>query len=269
MKNKGLVVINIFLLLSLSATIGYIIYDKMNTHESPISKTDSTEIIKEEKEEEKIVINVQEKDVSSLMRKINTINIYMTEDYPFIDIKDIPNQVILEISELIAVRGLGTQGMISSIDADKIVDTLVDYFGSDYQYKLENINCHVDDGVLYQYNAENNDFTITGNHGHDGHNSDRNKAYFVDAIYNKLTETYTINTKIVSAGTCGGTCGPRVDFYGNFNYNEKLLHTEEDTDFDTAYQLISEKIPVTTYTFSKNSGGDYGLKSVQLSTLEN
>ncbi len=261
MKNKGLVVVIIVLLLGLCGSVGYIVYDKVMVKDSVVS------VEEKEKNEEKEKVSVKElteKDVSTFIQKIDFFNTFFSNHYPIEDVSKLSNQDVLLLGEVYAERGLYTQGGVTGLTGDMLRESVISIFGADYPLKLEDINCFMGDGVLYQYNSQNNEFHMVGNHGHDGIGGGRNKAYFQDGTYNPETDTYEIHVKVVSSSGCGGTCGPRVDFYDAFHFDKSIYDTQEDTDYDVVYKEVSDKLSIVTYQFIKNSDGGYGLKSVTM-----
>lgn len=260
MKGRGFV---IFLLLLASLSFGgYIVYDKFVVKDvKEECKNTNTKKEKEVKEEGKKV-DLTEKDVATFIRKITFLNAYLSGQYPIDDVKNIPNQVVLMSGAVLTGDGVVTQSGITGFTTDKLIEGIVSYFGADYPYKLEDIQCHAGDGILYKLDNQTNQYSFYGNHGHDGISSRRNKVYFQDGIYDAAVDTYTIRTKVLYTAECGGTCGPRLSFYGDIKSTEAIYTAQQDTEFDVAYQAASDKIPVTTYTFIKNSDGGYGLKSI-------
>ena len=263
MKNKGLVAIIIILLLGLCGSVGYIVYDKVMVQEEIVQKEGKNS--KGEKGvEEKSNKSLTEKDVSVFMKKIDFLNTYYSKKYPVEDISKISNQDVLLLGEVYASHGIFTQGGVTGFTGNVIREGVISIIGSDYSVKMEDINCFAGDGVLYQYNASTDEYHKIGNHGHDGIRSERNKAFFQDGTYDLEKDMYEIRVKVVSSDGCGGTCGPRINFYDAFQLDKVIYNTEEDTDYDTVYQKVSDQLSTITYQFIKNSDGGYGLKSVTL-----
>lgn len=258
MKNKGLIFVIIILILGLCGSVGYIVFDKVMVKEEVVQK--------EEKEKGKTtpIKKLTENDATTFIRRIDFFNTFFSKHYPIEDVSKLSNQDVLLLGEIYATRGLFTEGGVSGFTADALREGVVATVGADYPVKMEDINCYMGDGVLYQYNANIDEFHQIGNHGHDGIGVERNKAYFQDGTYNSETDTYEIHVKVVSSYGCGGTCGPRVDFYNGFDYDKAIYNTEEDTDYDVVYKEISDKLSIITYSFIKNSDGGYGLKSVTM-----
>ena len=266
MKARGFV---IFLLLLASLSFGgYIVYDKFIAKDTKEDcKTEEKKDKKEDVEEGKAV-DLTENNVSTLMIKINNLNTFLYSQYPITDVKSLENQLVLRTGTVLLKDGIVTNSGIVGFSSNKLVEEIVSYFGSDYPYKLEDIQCHAGDGVLYHYDTQTSEYKVTGTHGHDGGSYRRNKAYFQDGTYDEATGTYVIHAKVLYAAECGGTCGPRVEFYGDTKSTEPVYTAQQDTEFDVAYQASVDKIPVTTYTFIKNSDGGFGLKSVTMQTNE-
>lgn len=263
MKSKGLIVIIIILLLGLCGSVGYIVYDKVMVQEG-VAQKEEKEKEKEQDKEEVSIKKLTEKDVTTFMYRIDFFNTFFSKKYPIEDVSKLSNQDVLLLGEIYVTRGLFTQGSVTGFTGDVIREGIVTTLGADYPIKMEDINCYMGDGTLYQYNASMDEFHMIGNHGHDGIGGFRNKAYFQDGTYDEETGTYEIHVKVVSSSSCGGTCGPRTDFYNGFNYNETIYNTNEDTEYDVVYKEISDKLSIVTYTFVKNSDGGYGLKSVTM-----
>ena len=261
MRNKGLIFVIIILLLGLCGSVGYIVYDKVMVKDGVIQNE-----VKEEKQDKEEVTSkaLTENDVTTFMRRIDFFNTFFSKHYPIEDVSKLSNQDVLSLGEIYATRGMYTEGMITGFTGETILEGVTSTIGADYPVKLEDINCHMGDGVLYQYNASTDRYQRVGNHGHDGIGGARNKAFFQDGTYNPKTDTYEIHVKVVSSDGCGGTCGPRIDFYNGFNFDTKIYNTQEDTDYDVVYKEVSDQLSIVTYTFVKNSDGGYGLKSVNM-----
>ena len=261
-KNKGFIIVIVILTILVIALGSYIIYDKVISN-----KTDTTEEnLNNNDEDENKLENITEDDIKNFSNQIDDYNTYLTDYYPINDINNLNSDIILEFaSKMVEKKDYNTS--FTKKEMDNIINK---YFGSDYSYTLKDINCFLGDGILYKYDTATETYNFYGEHPHGGEGFYRSKYYFLDGTYDKETNEYIINTKVLYASYAGDTYGP-IDYYfsngSDAKNNENSIYTvdEKDSENDTynqAYNEIKDKLPITTYTFVKDNNDNYALKSV-------
>ena len=259
----GLIAIIITLLLICFCLGGFIFLNREKVFvKKNITSTKNT--ANDSKEKTEGIKELSEKEARTFMRKIEKFNIYLSKKYPIEDVNNLSNDEVLQFGETFLIRNIYTNGGIIGFSGARLKDEIVSYFGADYSFELKDIPCHAGDGVLYQYNASNDEYWMVGQHGHGGSGASRNKAYFQEGIYDKNADTYTIKVKVVSADDCGDICGPSANFYDAFDFTKSIYNAQDDTEYDVVYKALSDKLSIISYTFIGNSDGGYGLKSVKL-----
>jgi len=256
-KNKSgkgvLVVLIIILLLALCGTCFYIAYDKVLSSEKKVET-------KNDVPKNSLVNELKESDVTSYLEKAHFLNTYFADNYPIKSIDKIPNQELLSVAYLKVL----SNGRLETFSSSAISDSIHDLFGADCKFKHEDINCHINDGVLYKYNSSNETYSFTGIHGHGGHEVRDNKVFFLDAFVDEEKGIITINTKVLYSLSYE-VRGPLNIFYAEPSDTKPIYKVDSDTDvsFDEAYEKVKDRLPITTYTFVRNSDYNYGLKSIE------
>ena len=261
--NKGFVIAIIVLILVVFGLIFYILYDK-----GIILKSDGNEEIVEKdaktKENVKALSN-EEKEL--FIEKIEGINTF-AEYYPLDDVNKIDNQDLLY--KLAFKIGFG-----KSFSEKSMTEMIKNYFGDAYNIKNEDIICSVDNEPFYIYNSDTNmyRYDVNSTHGHGTSGSVRKIVVkYVDGK-KENDKKITINTKLLYATYCGDTCGPNFAYYKSYedsvkNQNPILGEIDSDTEIeltDDLYKTIEDKLPVTTFTFTKKNSNTYNLESVTIS----
>ena len=267
-KGNGLVVVIILLILVIVGLALYICYDKGIVFKKEVSdKTVKEE--KKKKAEENTITNLTDADVSSIISQLDVYNSYFSGNYPINNVSELSNQSILEFASRNVTM---TNSSFTSSDVDKVVKK---YFGNDFKYTNEDINCFVGDGVLYRYDSATGKYAFATdvNHGHGGGGSYRTKTYFQDGTYDKNNDIYTLNVKVLYGPNAGDTYGPVDSFYSNakdaMEYKNELykinvddISGDDSGYYDEAYKNVKDKLPITTYTLKKDGSGNYGLVSI-------
>lgn len=218
-------------------------------------------IVKDEGKEDKIMpLSQDEKDL--LLEQIGIYNKTLSKYYPLEGMNNIPNQEKLYFAMINS--DVSFEWFLKS-DLDK---TLVKYFGSDNGVIHENIICPVGDGVLYKYNDATSKYEFSGTHGHGGGGLYNFTNYYISGT--KKGDIYTVKVKVLYSNHCGDICGPATNYYKNASdsYNKvNSIYDVSDSEIETlkaedVYNNVSEQLPVTTYSFKKDTLGNYGLVSV-------
>jgi len=259
---KKYIIIIIVLLMIICGLTAYIVFGE-KSNQKTITNNERPKVVEEKTD----VTTLSEGGVATYLQKINMLNNRFYYHIPFSDVKDISNQEALQLASIYVVGNISTASSqpILGFGSGKIVEGLNYFFGSDYEYKLEDINCESNDGIIFKYNKENEMFERVGIHGHDGFTNVRTKAFFQDATLDEEKGEITINVKVLNAGNCAGTCGPKNSFSGGIYSDHKnriVYEAKEETSFEDAYAHCSKDIPITTYKFIKNKDQNYGIKSI-------
>lgn len=263
-KNHGGLIVIIIILLLICFCLGGFIF--LNREKVFVKRdiTSTKKLTNNNKGTAEEIKELSEKEARTFMGKIENFNTYLSKKYPIEDVNSLSNDEVLQFGETFLIRNIYTNGGIIGFSGARLKNEIVSYFGADYSFELKDIPCHAGDGVLYQYNASNDEYWMVGQHGHGGPGASRNKAYFQEGIYDKNADTYTIKVKVVSADDCGDICGPSSNFYDAFDLTTPIYNAQDDTEYDVVYKAVSDKLSIISYTFIGNSDGGYGLKSVKL-----
>ena len=234
-------------------------YDKKSQRETT-AKTESDT-------EKNPIVEMSEEDISNYGAIIEYFNNHYGNQYP-LEISSFSNKNILWTSFSIGnVKKIITYRDSFSKD---LMKNMVQYvYGADVSYTDEDIPCPVGDGVLYRFNDNQYSFAADVLHGHGGEGSFQSKFYFLKGFRDDDNNTMEIQGKVLYGNYCGSTCGPIMNFYkeANLNPSKGLYDTDgeyDQEDFDVAYQKFKDQLPVTTFTFKKDSVGGYGLKKITL-----
>ena len=187
-----------------------------------------------------------------------------------LEAKDFNNQEILFSSFALE---LDNKGYFSSEDLKKAVQKV---FG-DVKYTDEPIKCRICGNALYKYDSEGKTYeqAPSTDHGHGGEGGLRFKYFFENGTRNETKGTMEINLKVVYAEYMGDVYGPSQNLYLTAEDAAKTKNgvnpapTDEeagygtDEDYKAVYDKYKDKISVTTFTFEKDSTGNYGFKKVE------
>ena len=255
----------IVLLIILALLIGYIAIDKKNN--TPI--TDESEVTeKEDTTNENNTENTREltqEEINILKDQIEKTSQYLGENYPINSIDNLPNQELLHAMQILSESGY------PSFSATQIDETTKKYFGNTKQIIHENILCqYKEHDMLYLYDANTNTYNYNNNHpGHGGTSFiSRVKAFEVKGTISN-EKTVTVTAKILYGNYCSDTCIGGYSYYASIP-NESAVQLfqsvlpEEFIITDEKYAEVADKVGITTFTFEKDSEGNYGLKTVKL-----
>jgi len=262
--SKGQIAWIIILTLLLLGNISYILYDKLYLDSKPENtkkKVQEVESKKEKKEDVTRSLSLAEQKM--LLEQIEAYNTYLAEDYPISDISSFDNQKKL----FFAYRNLEITNDREFMQGD-LKKVITSYFGNKNNIHYEEINCPVGDGALYQYNDATRVYTKAEGHGHGGGGYYRNHNYYVDGTVTN-EDYYEVKVHTIYGRYCADTCGPNLNFFGNAKdakegENSILTIEEEQELSNNDYEKVKEKLSLTTYTFQKDSSGNYGLVSVNI-----
>ncbi len=262
---KGKIIAIIVLTLLLIINCSYIAYDKLYLPSKAHETLDEDDIEDDvEKPEVKTrSLSLAEKKI--LMEQIQAYNNTLSLYYPITDITTFDNQKKLMFALVNSDVSKEKEFMQSKLK--QIIDS---YFGGNSKTNYESINCFNDDGVLYTYDEARRIYTFEGVHGHDGIASYNTTYYYLDGTVTNES-IYSINIHIIYHRYCAGTCGPALNFYktakdahDKMNTVLKLEDEQELTEND--YEKVKDQLDITTFTFEKDSKGNFGLKSVKVNT---
>ena len=254
------VVIAFVLLFVLGLGIGVGLFVVFGNGDSTLKDTEGKLEKVEETEKKEEIVKLSEEDIASYQKKIQYVNEFFTTSSS-LDVRDINNQDLLNAIWMIAKsEQLGEVG--DTIPKEDMAKYVAYIFGVDYTYQDENIVCFAGDGNIYNFNGSN--YQSGGAHGHDGKSIYHSKSYFVSARRNDTKEILEIRMKVLYGDKCS-VCGPMVGYYKTAG--GELLYAPSDpeqTTFDEVYQQYQNQLPITTYTFKKDSAGNYGLQSIEI-----
>ncbi len=257
---KGFIIAIIILIIIVFGLIIYILYDK----EIIFNSSNKKEIVEKntKKEEEKTKkISTEEKEI--LLEKIKKINSF-SKYYPLTNANQIPNQEVL--LKLAFEIGFG-----KSFSEEAMTEKIKDYFGDGYAIKNEDIICSIDKEPFYVYNSNTNmyRYAVDSIHGHGG--AGGISEIVVNYVDGKvIKDKIIIDTKLLYSTYCSDTCGPNYAYYASYQDaldNKPILGQEDNYEneielTDQLYKTIEDKLPTTTYTFTKKDNNTYSLESV-------
>lgn len=247
----------------------FIIYDKVLSKEEINNNNNQQESNNTENEQTKETsVTLTALEQESLLNKIDIYNSFpkIVTQYPISDINSLDNATKLQfLSQHIAERA------DNSFTKENLKETANNYFYNGFNFTNEDIMCGIEEHeslAIYLYNGSTGTYTYNGGddgllHGHGGAGSYRNKSYYVNGAYNESTKLYTFDIKVLYADYCSDVCGPYTKFYSDVNQNNMLYQIGDVLEeFDDVYPKIKDELPVTKYSFYKNSDGSFVLKSV-------
>lgn len=263
-KSSGKTIVIVILIIIVIALVGFILYDKKIIKLDFLSKkATNTEVANTTKETEK----TEDIDASTKETLVNQISKYTDSfefDYPISKISAISNQKLLVFGfELID----NSSKYESGFTAAELNAVLVKYFGQDIKYTDEDIVCPVCGKTWFNYDATNKKYTVNSEHGgHGGAGMASHYDYYLSGTY--TGDTYTVKMNIVYGDYYSDTTGPSEAYYASANdaknkTNSIYVPSDPNVEFsETEYNSIKDKLNVTTFTFVKDSAGNYGLESV-------
>jgi hypothetical protein len=265
-KSTGKTVVIVLLIIVVIALVGFILYDKKIIKLDFLSKkATNTEVSNTTKETDKSNA-IDETTKETLLKQISIYTDSFEFDYPISKISNISNQKMLLFG-----FGLVTDAdkFETGFTAAELNAVLTKYFGQDVKYNNENIVCSVCGKTWYNYDATNKKYTVNSAHGgHGGAGMASHYDYYLSGTY--TGDTYTIKMNIVYGDYYTDTAGPSEAYYASANdaknkTNSIYVPSTATDDFtETEYQSIKDKLNTTTFTFIKDSAGNYGLESVTI-----
>lgn len=218
---------------------------------------------------EDTIVTLKEEDIKDYDTLIQYF-IRIMDTKGILEAKDFSNQEILFSSYALE---LDNKGSFSSEDLKKAVQKV---FG-DVKYTDEPIKCRICGNALYKYDSEGKTYeqAPSTDHGHGGEGGLRFKYFFENGTRNETKGTMELNLKIVYAEYMGDVYGPSQNLYLTAEDAAKTKNgvnpapTDEeagygtDEDYKAVYDKYKDKIAVTTFTFEKDSTGNYGFKKVE------
>ena len=160
---------------------------------------------------------------------------------------------------------------ISGDEISKYIDNVFDK-----KVKFSNINCEVNDGVLYTYDSVNNKFVFTGEHAHEGMQVKPiySKVYSIKRKDNEIT--LILNKLYYDPARSDYITTDPLGINQIFNANDYMHMTDNGEDIDltklsAAYENNYDKLKNTgtrySYTFVKE-GVNYILKEYEVINSE-
>ena len=257
-KKKGSPII-LLLLLVICAGGGYYVYNNYlsnNTKEEVITDKDNTT-----KEKEPKVEKLKEAEMNNYIEDITPLFIRIGEKAP-LKVSSIDNATILWYAAVKSFNANNISGLPDSFKKEDVDKVITKVFGKDFKYTAETINCFAGDGVLYNYDEATATFTKAGNHGHGGEGALRLKIYAVDST--KTEDKIELTTKILYGGRCGDICGPITEYYSDAAAKNVVATSTTDTaEYDKIYEEVKDKLPETTFVYTVQSDGNYGLSEIK------
>lgn len=259
-KSKKLIITIIVMALIIFGLGSYITYDKVFTNKQKPKMKQSRKIKKINLE------SIQDNELEVLMKQIDAYNTHLSNSYPITEVTRIDNQAILNFGYK------NIEDITNGFTKQQLADVIKKYFGNEFKYTDEDINCHINDGILYKY--ENDSYTLSGTHGHDGPGYEQGKTFYLTGSHNKETGEYELKTKILYGPRINGIGGPITSFYKNpsnkglvyevdVNDLDNWINNFTDEKYDEIYKEVKDKLPITVFTFKKDSEGNYGLIKVE------
>ena len=259
MKNKGMVFAIIILILLVLGLSGFIVYDKVINKEKPehnVKITEETKAIEENLDETaQMLIDKLEKYYVDYYDKDEKM------DFASADDKDL-------------IKGAYAYKQDDTLTKEKVDDYYNNLFGK----KLTNypdFNCWANDGILYKYNYDKNEYEREGLHGHGGLCTSKSSFIKYNNI-EKNEDTYTITvTKVYEPAD--GMCQSSEEnaFYADYKYTVKIdeLSSFTKTDaygnidkadiigakdyYNQNYDKFKNIKPQYKYTFKKSNDNYY------------
>ncbi|MBR1936445.1 MAG: hypothetical protein IJ842_01995 [Bacilli bacterium] len=267
-KNSSNMFIIVLLVLLIIGLVGYILYDKELFVKKGNKENNNVE--EKEKLEEVKEVTKREDELYDYLQVCDFLTGRVADKYPISNFKSLSNQDVLYHGVLYGVlnKAFSFNGSFSQGDLKKQISSL---FGSDYNYIDEDIQCFAGDGALFTYDSDGKVYSrVMDGHGHGGEGGYAFKRYFDSATLNEEKGILTIKVKNLFGAYYGDIGGPVENFYATAEdvFKKGLYETDEirdgENEYDIAFEKFKDLVPITTFTFSKNSDGNYGLRSVSI-----
>lgn len=261
-----LIIIGIMILI-IGVLVGYIVSGKL-----PAEKP-----VEEEKVEIEKKLSATEKE--KFMDMVLEYNKFFVDYYPFTDSSKISNQELLNFG----IAKVKNGNYEVSASAEEVEKNIYKYFGNKIKVTHEDVNCEMaheaTESALYKYDSSSKRYY--NNPEHPGHGGVRDTFAQIQAYYVSGTEkddVYTIKTKLlygdrISGGTLS-PCVPQAYYKSQEDAKNKVNPIIGDpastvceapvTVSAADYERVKDQIPTTTFTFKKDSFGNYGLIKVTI-----
>ncbi len=267
-KSNGNIFIIVLLVLLVVGLLGYIAYDKELFVKK--SNKENKNVEEKDKKEEVKEVSKSEEELYDYLQVCDFITGRLANTFPISNVKSLSNQDVLYFGIIYGTfnKAFSFNGTFSQGDLKKQISAL---FGVDYNYIDEDVQCFAGDGALFSYDSDSKVYSrVMDGHGHGGEGGYAFKRYFDSAVLNEEKGILTIKVKNLFGAYYGDIGGPVENFYATAQdvFKNGLYETDEirdkDSDYDEAFEKFKDSVPITTFVFTKNSDGNYGLKSVSI-----
>ena len=266
-NNKSLFIVIIILSIVVVGLITFICYDKIiNKDNNKVDETqeESNNSKNENKEDEKNEskpVALEKSELDTLTNVIESMksHAFLQNYIPLNNINEIQNKDLL-------MYVLNVFKEKKSFTKDEVEQLIKQTFGDEIKVTHQNIPCSLGKNYFI-YNSTTGTYTYNNKHiGHGG--GDRISIYkkYMDSY--KIDNTYTIKYKMIYGEVCSDMC-----FVGSYfasindakTMTNPVLELNDVVGYDITEELfktIEDKVPVTTFTYEKNSNGTFNLKSI-------
>ena len=289
-SNKGIIIALLTVIVVLIGTIAFMfisnnnkISNNTNKEEKEETKDNEKEDLEEDKDEEDevspVISKLTETEMKYFMNELLPVfdNIYTSKEY---------NSSTLSDEEKIKFAMLNNgNGGIQSFNANNLLEFSKKYLGEVAgAFKFIDINCEIDNNVLYQYNSNTQYYNLLSGHGHGGIAIGSIINSYIDGeITTKDNEIQfaTIKMRKSFDRVYEGPGTPGFIRFGTFNDSKNNRNSVadftkelEDVYYSDLTQKLNERIlkdmeenpekyPVHTYIF-KYDNGNYYLDSITI-----
>ena len=251
-ENKSKLGLGILIGVLITLVIGlsaFIIYDKFLSNTNSNNDNNNGTVNNE-------IINLSESEGKELFEKIKVYNDRFIDYYTQDGIKTTNNEILY----FLAMQHYNNEG--KSFTVADLKETANKYLVDDIKVTYESIRFPGYEQIIF-YELEGDTYKDL-KPGVGGPGGYMMGEYYIDGTYNKTKDTYVINTKLLFNRFCPDVCGPHNSYYSDRNQNNVVYTNNSDIymSIDSVYQLVKDKLPITSYTFTKNSSGNYVLSGV-------
>lgn len=281
-SNKGLIITIIILVLLLIGVSGYLVYDKFLSNDGKVDSSEKSE--KKENNSGNKVVSKEEQD--KILKVINDINNYNLARYDNLNPSEIHNQDKLAFMSFVVYNNQlnGEDGSIAGLSGMEVNSIYQSYFGS--KQSIMNKDIYINDYIEYGV-GENNEVLFRYDNTKNIYQAEKMiwlapPGYEISTTYNfivnatKKDDIYTVEVQSFYTTPCSGVCAPDSiiagsykDASGRTNSIVDLVNAAEwrdndgniiQSNLDTDYNKVKDKLPVYTYTFVLENG-NYVLQS--------
>lgn len=267
-KNKmGIgILIGVLITLVIGLT-GFIVYDKLLSKSDNNIQQENNNEVEFDEEIDSSVSNLKEisnSDLKIILGKINVYDIAFGNSYPINNFSEFSNSISNQDKlKFMFVNISGS--FLEKFNKSDLEMVALKYFNDNFNYINEDIICFLGH-TQHKYNSDNGVYTFDGL-GHGGEGSHRIKSYFVKGNFDEVKDEFIINSKVLYGDYCSDTCPNSQKYYDsasqlNVVYENNSNDPMDAPGFDEVYELVKNKLPITTYRFVKNKSGEIVLKSV-------